>query len=123
MIIFPKNTEQKIVDLGRRTETWSLNPNITCPYCDNTKIWTRMLCSNIENKTSISIYNNSPHFCAECSTRFILHKTESSSPEDEAEGNRIRSTFLDKENQLTLRSILKKEEEKSVASPDMGVCE
>lgn len=118
MINFPKNTEQKVIDLGHRKETWSLNPDISCPYCDNTKIWTRVLRTNIETKNSISIYNNSPHFCAQCSSRFILYKTEMPAPDQEEEDNRIRSTFLDKDTQLNLGSIFNKEEERSVARPD-----
>lgn len=108
MIQFPKNTEQRVVNLGHGKETWSLNTDLSCPYCNNTKVWTRLLCSNQETKDKIVIYNNSPHFCAQCKTRFILYKYDSPDPEQEEKDNRTRSVFLEKDTQLNLGSVFNK---------------
>lgn len=108
MITLPKNTERKIVALKHGRETWAVNPDISCPYCHNRKIWTRLLCCNTGSDNSLSVYDNSPHFCAQCSSKFILYRSWMSSPEQETEDNRIRAACLDKDSQLTIGSILHK---------------
>ncbi len=95
-----KNTERKIVTLPDRKETWVVDPKISCPFCPNGKIWTRVLICSIHSP--IKAYPNDPHFCSQCSFRFILHEIVAPDPAQEAEENQCRAKVLGKNHQLNI---------------------
>jgi len=102
MLKFPQDTETKVVKINGRREVWSRNPTVSCPYCSNTTIWTRLL-THQETKQFIFAYNNSPHFCGQCLATFILHHQDLGGTKEAMEhDNRTRALALGKDKQLSL---------------------
>ncbi len=100
MINLPRNTEKKVVTLKHKKETWVVNPNISCPFCPNGKIWTRVSICSIHSP--IKSYPNDPHFCSQCGFRFVTHQLVVPDENREGEDNQKRVEVLGKNHQLNI---------------------
>lgn len=102
MIDLRKNPEQAIVAVGHGKEVWAIDPRISCPYCPNGKVWTRLLacCKH----SPVKRYVTDPHFCARCQRHFVLHEVvvHKSEEAQEEEDNKKRAKVLGKDYQLTI---------------------
>ena len=100
VINLPKKTERRIVTVGHGKEVWVVNSKISCPFCPNGKIWTRVpTCST---HSPIKVYIHDPHFCSQCSLRFVLHEIVAPDPAQEEADNQRRVEVLGKNHQLNI---------------------
>ena len=103
MVNLSKKAERKTVTVGHGKELWVVNSKISCPFCPNGKIWSRVLiCST---HSPIKAYPNDPHFCAQCSRRFILYDVVPPDQDQEDADNLRRVEVLGKNHQLNIPSF------------------
>lgn len=78
----------------RVKETWSLHPNLYCPFCRGIKIWFR--------STGV-VYANTDHFCIGCGVTFTTCKVPNINLR-----NKERQRALQKYKQLSFSEFLEK---------------
>jgi hypothetical protein len=107
--MLPDNINVIKIDVLGITERWCINPGLTCPFCDNQRIWTNLDRAR-QLKPKIVLYNDSSHYCSSCKQRFVLHYVyrykEKERDRDILE-NETRSKLLCREMQLTIKTLVK----------------